>query len=214
MEFSQIHWWRELRHYPSVGLADYLQSRYGMYLNGVILISAVLDFGADATDRGNDRPFPLMLPTFSATAWYHKKLSPQYDDLEKLLKEVETFSATKYAAALLKGDALGTDERNRIINKLHDYTGLSKEYIDASNLRLYVGRFNKELLRSEGKTVGRLDSRFTGNDYGNAGESFEYDPSWYRRVIETEIQPLLEEYWFDDPDKADNWRERLLESVP
>jgi carboxypeptidase C (cathepsin A) len=166
----------------SAGLAGYLQSRYGFYLNGVILISAILDFGADITDRGNDRPYPLLLPTFSATAWYHKKLAPQYADLNALLKEVETFATTEYATALLKGDQLAGAERAHIIDKLHDYTGLSKTYLDQCNLRLQVGRFNKELLRTEGKTVGRLDSRITGFDYDAAGDQFDYDPSYDKTI--------------------------------
>src|SRR5690348_586705 len=98
----------------SAGVANYLQERYGMYLNGVILISAILDFGADETDRGNDRPFPLQLPTFAATAWYHHKLSPQYTDLKSLLNEVEHFSMNEYASALLKGDAITDAEKNSI----------------------------------------------------------------------------------------------------
>ncbi len=166
----------------SAGLAGYLQNRYGFYLNGVILISAILDFGADETDRGNDRPYPLLLPTFSATAWYHKKLSPQYNDLPTLLREVEHFALTDYAAALLKGDQITETEKDAVISKLQQYTGLSKEYLEQTNLRLSVGRFNKELLRSEGKTVGRLDSRFKGNDYDNAGESFEFDPSYSNTI--------------------------------
>jgi carboxypeptidase C (cathepsin A) len=166
----------------SAGVANYLQERYGMYLNGVILISAILDFGADETDRGNDRPYPLQLPTFAATAWYHHQLSPQYNDLHALLKEVEHFAMTDYAMALLKGDAITDAERNAIADKLHQYTGLPKDYILQANLRLQVGRFNKELLRDSGLTVGRLDSRFTGYDYDNAGESFEYDPSYDKTI--------------------------------
>jgi len=166
----------------SAGLAGYLQSRYGFYLNGVILISAILDFGADITDRGNDRPFPLLLPTFAATSWYHKKLSPQYSDLKALLNEVEHFALTDYAAALLKGDQLPAAERAAIIDKLHQYTGLSKEYLDQCNLRPTVGRFNKELMRAEGKTVGRLDSRITGFDYDRAGEDYDYDPSYDKTI--------------------------------
>ena len=162
----------------SAGLAGYLQSRYGIYLNGVILISAILDFGADDTGPGNDRPFPLILPTFSATAWYHKKIDPKYNNLKAFLKEVEDFSMNEYSSALLKGDQLSAAERTKIIDKLQVYTGLSRDYIDQSNLRLYVGRFNKELLRKDGKTVGRLDSRFTGYDYDEAGENFDYDPSY------------------------------------
>ena len=95
----------------SAGVANYLQERYGMYLNGVILISAILDFSADETDRGNDRPYPLQLPTFAATAWYHHKLSPQYADLKSLLAEVENFSMNDYATALLKGDAISDDRK-------------------------------------------------------------------------------------------------------
>jgi carboxypeptidase C (cathepsin A) len=166
----------------SAGVVNYLQERYGMYLNGVILISAILDFGADETDRGNDRPYPLQLPTFAATAWYHHKLSPQYTDLKSLLAEVENFSMNEYASALLKGDQISDAEKNQIADKLHQYTGLSKNYILQSNLRLYVGRFNKELLRDSGLTVGRLDSRFTGYDYDEAGEGFEYDPSYDKTV--------------------------------
>jgi carboxypeptidase C (cathepsin A) len=162
----------------SAGLAGYLQNRWGLYINGVILISAILDFGTTDNDRGNDRPYYLMLPTFAATAWYHKKLSPQFSDLKSLLKEVEQFALNDYATALTKGDALPADERNRIIDKLSQYTGLSKTYIDQSNLRVYVGRFNKELMRTEAKTVGRLDSRFTGSDFDEAGESYEFDPSY------------------------------------
>jgi carboxypeptidase C (cathepsin A) len=162
----------------AAGLSGYLQDRYGLYVNGIILISAILDFGTVRTDRGNDTPFPLMLPTFAATSWYHKKLDSRYSNLSNLLKEVQQFATTEYAAALMKGDRLPEAERNTIINKLHDYTGLSKEYIDNTNLRFYVGPFNKELLRKEKKTVGRLDSRIIGQDYNSAGASYDYDASY------------------------------------
>jgi carboxypeptidase C (cathepsin A) len=161
----------------AAGLSGYLQDRYNLNVNGIILISAILDFGTVRTDRGNDVPFPLMLPTFSATAWYHKKLDPRYSNLNALLQEVQQFASTEYASALMKGDKISETERNNIINKLHDYTGLSKEYLDQTNLRLYVGRFNKELLRDQKKTVGRLDSRIEGQDYDQAGDEFDYDAS-------------------------------------
>ena len=162
----------------AAGLSSYLQGRYGLYLNGIILVSAILDFGTVETDRGNDLPFALQLPTFAATSWFHKKLDSRYNNLGSLLQEVQQFSLNDYNNALMRGDKLSEAERNTIITKLHDYTGLSKEYIDQTNLRLYVGRYNKELLRNEGKTVGRLDSRFKGDDYDKAGESFDYDPSY------------------------------------
>jgi carboxypeptidase C (cathepsin A) len=162
----------------AAGLSSYLQDRHGLYVNGIILISAILDFGTVRTDRGNDLPFPLMLPTFSATSWYHKKLDSKYSNLNSLLKEVQEFAMNEYSNALLKGDRLPEAERTMIIERLHNYTGLSKEYLDQTNLRLYVGSYNKELLRNEGKTVGRLDSRITGRDYNDAGSSYDYDPSY------------------------------------
>ncbi|MBC7950102.1 MAG: peptidase S10 [Chitinophagaceae bacterium] len=162
----------------AAGLSGYLQDRYGLYVNGIILVSAILDFGTVRTDRGNDVPFPLGLPTFAATSWYHKKLDPKYTSLTSLLKEVEQFALSDYAAALIKGDRIADAERNRIIDKLHDYTGLSKEYLDETNLRLYVGQYNKELMRKEKKTVGRLDSRITGQDFNQAGASYDYDASY------------------------------------
>jgi carboxypeptidase C (cathepsin A) len=161
----------------AAGLSGYLQERYNLNVNGIILISAILDFGTVRTDRGNDIPFPLQLPTFAATSWYHKKADSRYTNLSSFLQEVQQFASGEYAAALMKGDKLPDAERNTIINKLHDYTGLSKEYLDQTNLRLYVGRFNKELLRKDKKTVGRLDSRIIGQDYDEAGDEFDYDAS-------------------------------------
>lgn len=166
----------------AAGLTGYLQNRHGMYLNGIILISAVLDFSTIRDHHGNDLSPLLRLPTFAATAWYHGQLGDRYPDLSTLLKEVEGFVHNEYALALLQGDNLSTQERNLVIEKLHQFTGLSRTYIDQTNLRFFVGRFNKELLRTEGKTVGRLDSRFIGVDYDDAGERYEYDPS-YNGVI-------------------------------
>ncbi len=162
----------------AAGLSGYLQDRHGIFVNGIILISAILDFGTVETDRGNDLPFALQLPTFAATSWYHHKLGNKYPDLNALVKEVKDYSTGEYAQALMKGDQLTDAERKTVITKLHDYTGLSEAYLDQTNLRLSVGRYNKELLRSEGKTVGRLDARITGTDYDNAGGEFEYDPSY------------------------------------
>jgi carboxypeptidase C (cathepsin A) len=162
----------------AAGLSGYLQDRYGLYVNGIILVSAILNFGTVETDRGNDLPFALQLPTFAATSWYHKKLDPKYNNLNSLLDEVKQFSMNEYNQALMMGDKLPEAERSNIINKLNDYTGLSKEYLDQTNLRLSVGRYNKELMRKEGLTVGRLDARITGRDYDRAGEEFDYDPSY------------------------------------
>ncbi len=166
----------------AAGLSGYLQSRHGLYVNGIILISAILDFGTVRADRGNDLPHALLLPTFAATSWYHKKLDPRYNNLKNLLQEVEAFASGPYQQALMKGDQLPAEERKTIINKLQQYTGLDPDYIDQANLRFHVGRYNKELLRKDKLTVGRLDSRITGQDYDHAGDSYDYDPSYERAI--------------------------------
>ena len=166
----------------AAGLSNYLEDAHGIYLNGIVLLSAVLNFGTLDADRGNDMPYALHLPTFAATAWYHKQTDPKYTSLKDLIRDVNQYALGDYNNALLKGDRLTPAERSAVIDRLHSFTGLSKAYIDASNLRLSVGRFNKELLRMNGKTVGRYDTRITGTDYDNAGESYEYDPSYNETV--------------------------------
>lgn len=177
----------------AAGLSGYLQDRHGLYINGIMLISAVLDFSTIRDYHANDLSPLLRLPSFAATSWYHKKANPKYKDLKAFLEEVETFTLNDYALALLKGDLLTTDERQTIIDKLHDYTGLSKRYIDQTNLRFTVGRYNKELLRGQKETVGRLDSRFKGYDYDEAGERYEFDPS-YNGVIYGPFTAVLNDH--------------------
>jgi carboxypeptidase C (cathepsin A) len=163
----------------AAGLAGELQSRHGMYLNGIVLISAILNFETARFDRGNDLPFALHLPTYTATAWYHRRLAPDLQrDLRATLDEVETFARGEYTLALMQGDRLSAAERERIRAKLARYTGLSESYVASTNERIEISRFTKELLRSERKTVGRLDSRFVGRDYDAAGEGYEADASY------------------------------------
>lgn len=164
----------------AAGLSGYLQERHGMYLNGLMLVSSILDFSTARFNPGNDLPHILFLPTFSATAWYHRKLPKdlQQKPLEALLKEVEAFALGEYTLALMQGSKLPASEQKRIAQQLARYTGLSEAYVQACNLRLEIMRFTKELLRAERKTVGRLDSRFTGTDRDAAGATFEYDPSY------------------------------------
>lgn len=164
----------------SAGLSGYLQERHGMYLNGIMLVSSILEFSTARFGPGNDLPYILFLPTYSATAWYHKKLPAdlQKKPLRKVLDEVEAFAAGEYTLALFQGSRLSAQEQQRIANTLARYTGLSQEYIQQTNLRIGIYRFTKELLRSERRTVGRLDSRFKGIDRDAAGEQFEYDPSY------------------------------------
>ncbi len=157
------------------GLSGYLQERHGMYLNGIMLISAVLDFTTIDFYVNNEVPYVMFLPTYAATAWYHHKLKIR-KPLQALLKEAEKFASGEYAAALLKGDTLTKRERAAIVEKISRYTGLSSEFIERSNLRINDQHFFKELLRDRGETVGRLDSRFIGRDRLGVTERPEYDP--------------------------------------
>ncbi len=160
----------------SAGLSGYLQDRHGLYLNGIILISAVLDFSTLEFEPGNDLPYVLFLPTYAATAFYHGKVHTRRP-LMKFLAEVEKFAAGEYAAALAKGASLSKHQQTLVAEKLARYSGLSQEYIEQTNLRPVIFRFCKELLRDKRRTVGRLDTRFLGMDRDAAGEVWESDPS-------------------------------------
>ncbi|MBI4730768.1 MAG: peptidase S10 [Chloroflexi bacterium] len=160
----------------SAGLSGYLQERHGLYLNGIMLISAVLDFSTLEFEFGNDLPYVLFLPTYAATAQYHGKVRTR-KPIKKFLAEVEKFADGEYAAALAKGAALSKRQQALIAERLARYTGLSRDYIEQSNLRPVIFRFCKQLLRDKRRTVGRLDSRFLGMDRDAAGEVWESDPS-------------------------------------
>jgi len=163
----------------AAGLSGFLQDRHGMFLNGIMLVSSILNFQDARFDIGNDLPNILFLPSYTATAWYHKKLPKELqEDLQSTLEEVEAFAMGEYTLALMKGDKLPENEREKIVGKLIRYTGLSREYIEQTNLRIEIYRFTKELLRDQGLSAGRLDSRFTGSDRDAAGEKPEYDPSY------------------------------------
>jgi len=163
----------------AAGLSGYLQQRYGMYLNGIVLISAILNFETAEFDTGNDLPYILYLPTYTAIAWFHKKLPAdlQSGDVQKAVEESRKFAVGEYADALMTGDALPAARHTEIMQKLARLTGLSPDYIDRTNLRIEIMRFTKELLRNERRTIGRIDARFTGIDRDAAGEEPEFDPS-------------------------------------
>lgn len=160
------------------GLAGHLID-HGIALKGLFLISTVLNFQTLRFTEGNDLPYLLYLPTYAATAWYHKKLARVLlnKPVEKLVKEVEAFVYGEYATALLKGDRLPVKERAKIIATLAKYTGLNPGYIDQRNLRIEHWRFCKELLRDRGVVVGRLDSRLTALQGNEAAENPDFDPS-------------------------------------
>lgn len=159
------------------GLSGYLVER-GIAFNGILLISTIMNFQTARFARGNDLPFVLFLPTYSAIAWYHKKLPADLQsDLRRTLDEVERWAANEYTVALAKGDRLTPAERQEVIDRLSRYTGLDKKFIDNSDLRIEIQRFDKELLRDEKRTVGRLDGRFKGIDALAVTDTPDFDPS-------------------------------------
>ncbi len=161
-------------------LSGHLQDRHGLYLNGIMLISVVLDFQTLLFNTGNDLPYTLYVPSYAISAKYHGMLSAKYQKMseDKFLEEVRTFAEGQYNLALMKGSRLEKEEKERVAAKLASYTGLTAEYILASNLRVPIMRFAKELLRHRGLTVGRFDSRITGVDKDDVAENFERDPSF------------------------------------
>ncbi|HVT61792.1 MAG TPA: peptidase S10 [Thermoanaerobaculia bacterium] len=160
----------------AAGVVDYLQTRENMAFNGVILVSVFLDPVASADWPGNDQAYPLVLPTFAAVAAYHHLLPSTPAKLEPFLDEVRKFALGDYAAALRKGDALTEPERDAVAEKLHQYTGLSVDYVKKARLRLRESLFTQELMREHHQTVGRLDARFTGVTFDLLAEDAEYDP--------------------------------------
>lgn len=146
-------------------------------LNGILLISTVLDFAAGADTQGNELSYITNLPSMAATALYHGKATAP--SVEQFVEEARRFAIGPYATALLKGQKLPAEERAAIRTQLSRYTGLSEAYLETADLRVTPGRFYKELLRDRGQTVGRLDSRYTGKDYDSAGETPDNDPSFY-----------------------------------
>lgn len=164
----------------AAGLSGHLQSEIGMYLNGIMLVSSVLNFQSIRFDLGNDLPYILFLPTYAAAAWFHNRLPGdlQSQELRAVLAEVKTFAEREYALALMQGARLPDKERRQIVIRLARYSGLSETYIEQTNLRINIHRFVKELLRDERRTIGRFDARFKGIDRDAAGEQHEYDPSY------------------------------------
>ncbi len=161
----------------AAGLAGHLIDR-GLAFNGILLVSSILNFQTARFVTGNDLPYVLFLPTYTATAFYHKRLAPDLQrDLPATLREVEAWAAGDYTVALAKGATLTGAARAAVADKLARYTGLSRDYVERADLRVEIQRFCKELLRDQGRTVGRLDSRFVGFDRSGVAEQPDFDPS-------------------------------------
>jgi carboxypeptidase C (cathepsin A) len=164
--------------FRAAGLADALRGHYGMYLNGLILVSGVLDFSTLSGDTGNDLPYPLILPAYTAAAFYHHKLPPDLQsDLAGTLKESRAFAGGEFTTDLQQGEALPTGEREKAIAELARLTGLKPQVIRDNNLRIDEGVFRKQLLHDEGLILGAYDARLTGRDGDPASPYPGFDPS-------------------------------------
>lgn len=196
----------------AAGVARDLYDAHNVELDGIVLISTVLNDQTSAIDPstmlvhpGNDLPFALLLPTYAATAHVHGRVAGHLRDasLRALLDEVEEYALGEYWQALAQGDRLDPDRRAEHVERLAAYTGLTPDLVDRSDLRIQVVQFCRELLRDEGRTVGRLDSRYTGIDRLGASTSLEADPSGdaTRAVAASALnQYLRDEIGFESPD--------------
>jgi carboxypeptidase C (cathepsin A) len=161
----------------AAAVVDYLRTRRQLTFNGLVLLSAAIDLEAIFTDLpGNERPYATYLPSFAAAGWYHHMVAGQQGQLEPFLAEVRRYAEGPFAAALMKGNALSEEERDAVAEQVHRYTGLSPEYVKAANLRISEFAFAHELLKSQGKTLSRLDARFTGPTQDLLQKTADYDP--------------------------------------
>ncbi|MDE1147097.1 MAG: peptidase S10 [Azospirillaceae bacterium] len=146
-------------------------------LNGLILISPAMDYTSLTFARGNLVPYWSFLPSYAATAWYHKKVQDTSMGFDKFLADARQFAATEYASALIQGNRLTPEQHKDVVAKLAHFTGLTPAFIEQSNLKIQDHRFMKELLRDEGKSIGRIDGRYLGDDYDSSGDRPDVDPS-------------------------------------
>ncbi len=164
--------------FRAAGLADNLRSRFGLYLNGLVLVSGVLDFATISGGTGNDLAYPLILPAFTAAAFYHGKLPPDLArDLPKALAESRAFARGEFTTALQLGAALPAEQKQKIVVELSRLTGLTSDVIKDNDLRVNQGVFRKQLLHGAGLILGAYDARLTGRDGDAAAAGPAYDPA-------------------------------------
>jgi carboxypeptidase C (cathepsin A) len=160
------------------GLSDYLFD-HGIGLNGILLISTVMNFQTIRFADNNDLPLVLIFPSYATTAWYHKRLSPemQAKTVEQVAAEARSFAANEYLPALMRIDSLSLQEKTALLDKFSKLTGLNQNYVERNNFRVELSKFMKELMRDNRRSIGRLDSRFVGIDKNASGDEPDDDPS-------------------------------------
>lgn len=189
----------------SAGVADYLQENMGMTMNGIILVSVVLDLRTLTFQQGDDISYVMHLPTYAATAWFHNKVADRSAGFDAYLKEARIFAAGDYYAALIKGDQLTDAEKNNVLNRLSKFTGLNKDYLMKANLRVNEPQFTQELLRDEKLTVGRLDSRYKSINQNPLSEFSSFDPQ--STAISPAFISMFTDYYYGElkVDKSNNY---------
>jgi carboxypeptidase C (cathepsin A) len=162
------------------GLSDYLQDKYGLYLNGITLVSSIMNFATARFTRGNDLPYGLFLPTYVAGAWYHKKIGAPYagGDLRSALNAAEKFVQERYVPALARGDALPAAEKAALAKEMAALTGLPEAFIAQRGLRVDISSYTQKLLEEQNRSVGRYDCRLTGIRYSPGTSQQDFDPSY------------------------------------
>jgi carboxypeptidase C (cathepsin A) len=198
--------------FRSVALANYLQSNDGMYINGIVLISSVLDAGTLSFAAGDDRSYIFYVPSYAATAWHYKLLKNRPDDLNAFVESARQFASGEYAAALMKGSKLSAVETADIAKKLSGFIGLSEDYLIKAELRVALPQFNAELQRSRGLTVGRYDSRYSGPTYDLLTEGAEFDPSY--TAVAGAFTAALNSYMREDLKFGQDKTYKVLPSEP
>ena len=162
--------------FRSAALGNYLQNHDTVHLNGIVLISSVLDLSSLTFAPGDDRPYMFYLPSYAAVAWYHKVLKDRPADLTGFIEEARKYAQGDYGTALFKGGELGASEKAAVAKKLSYFTGLSEDYLIKADLRVNLSQFRAELQRKSGLTTGRIDARFTGYTYDLLEENAQGDP--------------------------------------
>ena len=178
-------------------LSQHLLSEHNMELAGLVFVSPAIDFQTLSASGSNELPYVMFLPSFTATAFYHKKLAPEYlNDLPSTLKKAESFAQGIYAKALLMGDAAPKKLQEKVVQEMSSLTGLSQEYIKKADMRVSMGMFSKELMREEHMIVGRYDSRFTGKVRSQTKETYDFDPSG--EFISGQFGAGINHYFYED----------------
>src|SRR5215470_7359022 len=162
--------------FRSAALGNYLQSHDSVHLNGIVLISSVLDLSSLTFAPGDDRPYIFYLPSYAAVAWYHKVLKDRPADVVPFIEEARKYAQGEYASALYKGAALSAADKTAVAKRVSFFTSLSEDYLMKADLRVTLSQFRAELQRKEGLTTGRIDARFSGYTYDLLEENAQGDP--------------------------------------